>query len=58
MMHKALSSPSRGSILVQFALLLMVLVVMLGVVQIGYLYYVKRDLQRMADAAALEAIDA
>lgn len=58
MMHKALPSPSRGSILVQFALLLMVLVVVLGVVQIGYLYYVKRDLQRMADAAALEAIDA
>lgn len=58
MMYKVSPFRDQGSILVQFALLLLVLVTVLGVVQIGYLHYVKRDLQRMADMAALEAIEA
>lgn len=45
----------QGSILVQFALLALVLLAILGVVQIGYMYSSKRDLQRIADLAALEA---
>jgi uncharacterized membrane protein len=44
-----------GSILVQFSLLAAVLVLMLGVIDMGYLYYAKRDLQRIADLAAMEA---
>lgn len=45
-----------GSILVQFALLIGVLVAILGIVDIGYMYYVKRDLQRVADQAAMDAV--
>ena len=48
------SRRQRGGLLVQFAVLLAVLVTVLGVVDIGYMYYVKRDLQRIADLAALE----
>lgn len=48
----------RGSVLIQFALLLGVLIALLGTLQIGYMYYAKRDLQRIADLAALEAISA
>ncbi|TDS73186.1 TadE/TadG family type IV pilus assembly protein [Comamonas sp. JUb58] len=48
----------RGSVLVQFALLAAVIVTLLGVVQIGYMYYAKRDLQRVADIAAIEAVNA
>ncbi|ARU04349.1 hypothetical protein CCO03_06380 [Comamonas serinivorans] len=44
--------------LVQFALLAALLIAVLGAVQIGYMYYAKRDLQRMADIAALEATNA
>ncbi|MBB1648258.1 TadG family pilus assembly protein [Delftia sp. UME58] len=44
-----------GGILVQFALLAGVLILMLGVVDMGYMYYAKRDLQRIADLAAMEA---
>lgn len=46
----------RGSVLVQFALLLGVLVVILGIVDVGYMYYAKRDLQRIADQAAIDAV--
>ncbi|WP_460479546.1 pilus assembly protein TadG-related protein [Comamonas humi] len=42
----------------QFVLLGAVLIAMLGVVQIGYMYYAKRDLQRIADLAALETVNA
>ncbi len=49
---------SRGTVLIQFALLLAVLISILGTAQIGYMYYAKRDLQRIADLAALEAISA
>lgn len=45
----------RGAILVQFALVAGVIFSMLGVVDLGYMYYAKRDLQRIADLAALEA---
>ncbi|WP_197407989.1 pilus assembly protein TadG-related protein [Lampropedia cohaerens] len=45
-----------GSILVQFALVLALLVTILGIVDIGYMYYAKRDLQRIADLAAIEAV--
>lgn len=48
----------RGSVLIQFALFLGVMVAILGVVDIGYMYYAKRDLQRVADLAALEAVQA
>jgi uncharacterized membrane protein len=48
----------RGSLLVQFALLGSVLFLMLGVVDLGYMYYAKRDLQRIADLAATQAAQA
>lgn len=48
----------QGSILVQFAILLSVIIAILGVVQIGHMYYAKRDLQRVADIAAIEAVNA
>lgn len=54
----SLRQSERGSVLVQFALLAAVIVTLLGVVQIGYMYYAKRDLQRMADIAAIEAVNA
>ncbi len=44
-----------GSLLVQFALLGSVLFLLLGVVDLGYMYYAKRDLQRIADLAATQA---
>ena len=50
----SLKARHRGSVLVQFALLLGVLVAILGVVDMGYVYYAKRDLQRIADLAAME----
>lgn len=53
--HKNLASQG-GSILVQFALILGVLITILGILDIGYMYYAKRDLQRIADLAAIEAV--
>lgn len=47
-----------GSLLVQFALLGSVLFLMLGVIDLGYMYYAKRDLQRIADLAATQAAQA
>lgn len=44
-----------GSLLVQFALLGSVLFLLLGIVDLGYMYYAKRDLQRIADLAATQA---
>jgi len=44
-------------LLVQFALLLLTLLALLGVIQIGYMYSAKRDLQRIADLAALESVN-
>lgn len=51
------SRNQKGSVLIQFALLALVLLTILGVVQIGYMYSTKRDLQRIADLAALEAVN-
>lgn len=48
----------NGSILVQFALVAVVLLAILGTVQVGYMYSAKRDLQRIADIAALESANA
>lgn len=46
-----------GGVLIQFALMLTLLIGILAVIDIGYLYYAKRDLQRLADLAALEATE-
>lgn len=48
----------NGSILIQFALVVVVLLTILGTVQVGYMYSTKRDLQRIADMAALESANA
>lgn len=57
-MQRRAEKRERGSLLVQFAVMLSVLAAILGVVDIGYMYYAKRDLQRIADLAALEAASA
>ena len=54
----ALPSKARGSIVVQFAIFLSVTILILAVVDFGYAFYAKRDLQRIADLAALEAAQA
>lgn len=46
-----------GGVLIQFAIMLTLLIGILAVIDIGYLYYAKRDLQRLADIAALEATE-
>ncbi|MEJ6654954.1 MAG: pilus assembly protein TadG-related protein [Pseudomonas sp.] len=46
-----------GGVLIQFALMLTLLIGILAVIDIGYLYYAKRDLQRLADIAALESTE-
>lgn len=57
--HMSRNPPlQNGSILIQFALLVLVLIAILGTIQIGYMYYAKRDLQRIADMAALESANA
>lgn len=43
----------RGSILVPAALIILIGIILLGGAQLGYLYYMKRDLQKAADLAAL-----
>ncbi len=48
----------RGSVVIQFAVVLSVIVLILGVVDLGYSFYAKRDLQRIADLAAIEAVQA
>lgn len=51
-------SMQNGSILVQFGLLILVILAILGTIQVGYMYSAKRDLQRIADIAALESANA
>ena len=46
----------RGGVLVFFALLLGVIMAIMGVIDVGYMYYAKRELQRHADLAALSAV--
>lgn len=43
----------RGAATITLLLLMLSLVAMLGLVEVGYLYWVKRDLQKVADLAAL-----
>lgn len=43
----------RGAAAVTILLLMLSLVAMLGLVEVGYLYWTKRDLQKVADLAAL-----
>lgn len=49
----ASGAPQRGSAAVTILLLMLALVAMLGLVEVGYLYWSKRDLQKVADLAAL-----
>lgn len=60
MQHPPLRNPraQNGSVLLQFALVALVLLGILGTVQVGYMYSAKRDLQRIADIAALESANA
>ncbi|WP_269139145.1 pilus assembly protein TadG-related protein [Burkholderia territorii] len=46
----------RGSIVVMSAIWVMIAIVVLGVIDIANLYFQKRDLQRVADLAALAAV--
>ncbi len=46
----------RGSIVVMAAIWVMVAMVVLGVIDVGNLYFQKRDLQRIADMAALASV--
>ena len=48
----------RGSVLVQAAAVLLVLVIALTGTEIGYLFYLKRELQKTADLAALAGANA
>lgn len=47
------ASGQRGGAAVMMMLLLLGLVVILGLVEVGYLYWTKRDVQKTADLAAL-----
>ena len=55
--HSGTLARQQGAVLVQFALLALILLTILGVVQIGHMYSAKRDLQRIADLAALESVN-
>lgn len=46
----------RGSLLIQLAVFMGIALLILGVVDMGYAFYAKRDLQRIADLAAVEAV--
>ena len=55
--HHGQRKPAQGgSVLIQFALFMLLAGAILGIVDIGYSFYAKRDLQRIADLAALEAV--
>jgi uncharacterized membrane protein len=47
------SSTQRGSTAVAMLLMMLGLITMLGLVEVGYLYWAKRDTQKVADLAAL-----
>lgn len=51
--HVTRPTRQRGSILVMTAGMLLVVVILLAGTQLGYAFYAKRDLQKMADLAAL-----
>lgn len=46
----------QGSVIVIFAITLTLLVVLLGSIQVGYVAWMKRELQKAADLAALSAV--
>ena len=48
-----INTRQRGSIAVPMLLILLGLINMLGLVEVGYLYWAKRDAQKVADLAAL-----
>ncbi|MET1114738.1 MAG: TadG family pilus assembly protein [Comamonas sp.] len=54
--HRLGAPRQRGSLLIQLALFLSVMLLILGIVDLGYSFYAKRDLQRIADLAAIEAV--
>ena len=54
--HGQRKAAQGGSVLIQFALFMLLAGAILGIVDIGYSFYAKRDLQRIADLAALEAV--
>lgn len=43
----------RGSIVINFAVAIILCIVVLGAVQVGYTFYMKKDVQKAADLAAL-----
>lgn len=49
-------SDQEGSILIAASVFLLVGVILLGAIQIGYMYYTKRELQKTADLAALTGV--
>lgn len=51
-------SRQRGSVAVMAAIWVMIAIVVLGAIDVGNLYFQKRDLQRIADMAALAAAQA
>lgn len=56
--RKPTSGRQRGSVLIQAAAVLLVLVIALTGTEIGYLFYLKRELQKTADLAALAGANA
>jgi len=52
-MHTAPLHHQRGSMAVPMLLILLALISMLGLVEVGYLYWAKREAQKVADLAAL-----
>lgn len=56
MTRRSRARRQRGSLMVQMALFLSVTLLILGIVDLGYSFYAKRDLQRIADLAAIEAV--
>lgn len=54
--QRNIGSDQRGSVTILVAGAVLLAMVLLGAVQVGYVAYVKRDLQKMVDMAALSGI--
>jgi uncharacterized membrane protein len=54
----ARNRPQRGSMAINMMLVLIGLIGMLGLVEVGYLYWAKRDTQKVADLASLAGAQA
>src|SRR5690554_3670279 len=50
------NSSQEGSVVVIFAISIVMLIALLGSIQIGYTAYQKRELQKVADMAALSGV--